>query len=74
MGKNVPANPGDAGDAGPIPVWGRPPREGNGTHSSVLAWRVPGTEEAGGLQSTGHKEPDMTNPPNYNSRGPGQTP
>ena len=23
------------------------------THSSVLAWRIPGTEEPGGLQSTG---------------------
>ena len=24
------------------------------THSSVLAWRIPGTEEPGGLQSMGH--------------------
>ena len=24
-----------------------------GTHSSILAWRVPWTEEPGGLQSTG---------------------
>ena len=23
------------------------------THSSILAWRIPGTEEPGGLQSTG---------------------
>ena len=23
------------------------------THSSVLAWEIPGTEEPGGLQSTG---------------------
>ena len=27
--------------------------EGNGNHSSVLAWRIPGTEEPGGLPSTG---------------------
>ena len=27
--------------------------EGNGTHSSVLAWRIPGTEEPGGLPSVG---------------------
>ena len=27
--------------------------EGNGTHSSPLAWRVPWTEEPGGLQSMG---------------------
>ena len=30
------------------------------THSSILAWRLPWTEELGGLQSTGHKESDMT--------------
>ena len=27
--------------------------EGNGSHSSVLAWRIPGTGEPGGLPSTG---------------------
>ena len=30
------------------------------THSSILAWRIPWTEELGGLQSTGHKELDRT--------------
>ena len=31
------------------------------THSSILAWRVPWTEEAAGLYSPwGHKESDMT--------------
>ena len=30
------------------------------THSSVLAWRIPWTEELGGLQSTGRKELDTT--------------
>ena len=30
------------------------------THSSILAWRIPWTEELGGLQSTGLKESDMT--------------
>ena len=30
------------------------------THSNILAWRIPGTEEPSGLQSTGHKELDMT--------------
>ena len=29
------------------------------THSSVLAWRIPRTEEPGGLQSMG-SQPDMT--------------
>ena len=28
--------------------------------SRVLAWRVPWTEEPGGLQSRGHKESDTT--------------
>ena len=30
------------------------------THSNILAWRVPWTEEPGGLQSKGCKESDMT--------------
>ena len=29
------------------------------THSSILAWEVPRTEEPSGLQSTGHKELNM---------------
>ena len=31
------------------------------THSSMLAWRIPWTEELGGLQSTGRKESDRLN-------------
>ena len=30
------------------------------THSSILAWKIPWTEESGGLQSMGSREPDMT--------------
>ena len=30
------------------------------THSSILAWRIPGTEEPGGLSFWGHTESDMT--------------
>ena len=30
-----------------------PPEKGMAAHSSLLAWRIPRTEEAGGLQSTG---------------------
>ena len=30
------------------------------THSSILAWSIPGTEEPGGLQSTGSQKSDMT--------------
>ena len=38
-----------AGDLGLIPGSRRSPREGNGTHSSILTWRIPWTEEPGGL-------------------------
>ena len=30
------------------------------THSSILVWRIPWTEEPGGLQSMGCKESDTT--------------
>ena len=30
------------------------------THSSILAWRIPWTEDPGGLQSMGSQESDMT--------------
>ena len=47
--KNLPANSGDLRDANSIPGSGRAPGGGHGTHSSILAWRIPGTEEPGGL-------------------------
>ena len=37
-----------------------PLEEGTATRSSVLAWRIPWTEEPGGPQSPGHKESDTT--------------
>ena len=33
--------------------WEDPLEEGMPTHSSILAWRIPWTEEPGGLQSMG---------------------
>ena len=30
------------------------------THSSILVWRIPGTEEPDGLPSMGHTESDTT--------------
>ena len=33
--------------------WEDPLEEGMATHSSILAWRIPGTGEAGGLPSLG---------------------
>ena len=47
--KHPPASVRDAGDLGSIPRLGRSPRGGHATHSSILAWRIPWTEEPGGL-------------------------
>ena len=33
--------------------WEGPLEDGKATHSSILAWRIPWTEEPGGLQSMG---------------------
>ena len=33
--------------------WEGPPEEGMATHCSISAWRIPWTEEPGGLQSMG---------------------
>ena len=40
----------NAEDAGLIPGSGRSPGRGHGNHSSILAWRIPWTEEPDGLQ------------------------
>ena len=37
-----------------------PLEKGMATHSSILAWRIPWTEEPGGLQSMGSQESDTT--------------
>ena len=49
--KNLLANPGDIKDADSIPGQEDPLEEGMATHSSILAWRIPWTEEPGGLQN-----------------------
>ena len=46
-------NTGDTGDMGSFPGLGRSPAGQHGAHSSTLAWRIPGTEEPGGLPATG---------------------
>ena len=51
MVKNPPANAGDMRDVGLIPGQEDLLEEGMATHSSILAWRIPWTEEPGGLQS-----------------------
>ena len=49
--KDSPANTGDARDESSIPGWEDPPEEEMATHSSILGWKIPWTEEPGGLQS-----------------------
>ena len=48
--KNPPAN---AGDKGLIPGSEDPLEKAMAPHSSTLAWKIPWTEEPGGLQSMG---------------------
>ena len=40
--------------------WEVPLKDDMATHSSILAWRIPWTEDPGGLQSIGPKESDTT--------------
>ena len=51
--QNLPASAGDVKDVGSIPGPGRSSEGGHGNHSSILAWKIPWTEEPGELQSIG---------------------
>ena len=51
--KSLPASAGDVRDTDSISGLGRSPGRGKGNHSSILAWRLPWTEEPGGLQYMG---------------------
>ena len=53
MVKNLPAN---AGDAGSFHGLGRSLQKEIATHSSVLAWKSPWSEEPGELQSMGSQK------------------
>ena len=53
--KNLPAN---AGDVGLIPGLGNALEKEMATHSSIIAWEIPWTEEPG--SPWGHKESDTT--------------
>ena len=56
--KNPPANAGDVRHAGSIPGSGRSTGGGHGNPLHYLAWRIPWTEEPGGLQAC----PRLTQP------------
>ena len=47
MIKNLPGNAGDAGDLGSIPSQEDSLEEEMATHSRILAWKIPWTEEPG---------------------------
>ena len=49
MVKNPPANAGAKGDSGSILGWEDLLEEEMATHFSILAWKIPWTEEPGGL-------------------------
>ena len=51
--KNLPANPGDTEDKRSTPGWEDLLEEEMPIHSSILAWEIPWTEEAGELQFLG---------------------
>ena len=51
--KNPPANARDTEMQVRSLGWEDPLEEIMATHSSIFAWRIPGTEEPGGLQSLG---------------------
>ena len=71
MVKNPPDSAGHVRDPGPIRVGkGGSPGEEMAAHSSILAWRIPWSEEPGGLQSRGHKELDMTERLHFHSSLP----
>ena len=53
MVKNPPANAGDVRDMSLIPGSGRSSGGGQGNLLSILAWRIPWTEEPGWLQPVG---------------------
>ena len=53
MVKNPPTSVADIRDMGLIPRLRRPLEKGMAAHSSVLAWKIPWTEEPGRLQSMG---------------------
>ena len=42
-----------------------PLEKGMAIHSSILGWRVPGTEESGAYSSRGHKKSDMIKWPTH---------
>ena len=60
MVKNQSASVGDTRGSGSIPGWESSLEAEMATSSSILAWRIPWTEEPGGLQSLGSQRVNAT--------------
>ena len=60
VGKESACSAGDTGDAGQSLGWEDPLEEGIATHCSILAWRIPWTEEPASYSSWGREELDTT--------------
>ena len=60
MVKNPTAKAGDQGTQIRSKGWDDPLEKEMTTHSNILTWKIPRTEEPGGLQSMGPQELDMT--------------
>ena len=60
MGKKSAYDIGDAGDMDSIQHWEDLLEEVMATYSSIIAWRIPWTEEPGGYNPWGHKESETT--------------
>ena len=58
--KNLPADAGDIKELVQSLSWEDPLEEDMATHSSILAWRIPMSRGAWGLQSMGSQESDTT--------------
>ena len=58
--KNLPANAGDARDAGLIPGWGKHPEVRNGSPLQNSCLEISCAEEPGGYSPRGHKKSDRT--------------
>ena len=55
-----------------FPSWEDTLEKGMATHSGILAWRIPWTEETGGLQSMGSQEWDTTQRLNHHQDNRGR--
>ena len=64
MVKNLPANARDIGNESSILGWEDPLEKEMATHSSILAWRIPGTEEPGGASRRLHMTLQLNNKSN----------